>query len=152
MSETFVELSWCNKDTQTDILNGSRLISGILIFLSWEEKPVVKTLFLPDSSKSWHRLVEYLMYSGFFDDGLQLQMWQLYDGAPACLMCLQFLCSNEERAHLLLVFLWTETLPSALGVHTSILKILDWNQPSLFRILLSLWICSLLDPAPTRQV
>ena len=57
---------------------------------------VVKTFFLPNSSKGWHRLVEYLMYSDFF--GLHLQMWQLYDGGPACLMCPQFLCSDEKRS------------------------------------------------------
>ena len=83
---------------------------------------VVKTFFLPNSSKGWHRLVEYLMYSDFF--GLHLQMWQLYDGGPACLMCPQFLCSDEKRSCSFHsdIFLCTETLPSAFNVHVSVLN------------------------------
>ena len=55
-----------------------------------------ENLFLIQLLKKADRLVEYVMYSGFLVD---LQMWQLYDGAPAAsLTCQQFLWPNEKRS------------------------------------------------------
>ena len=105
----------CRLNTQFSILSSQQSSNSTdsnkfdlwFLWISYREEILTLPCEKPDSYLLWKpfsyptpqkadRLVEYMMYSGFLVD---LQMWQLYDGAPAAsLTCQQFLSPNEKRS------------------------------------------------------